>query len=388
MLKDGSDSVGALGALNRVFLNIGLFSEEWTLHFRPVMGGQVLTPIRVRDARRNSSYWQATEEQTTAMALFLTKAGFPHKLASAPGGTEYLKEGAATLDRGKVVFAENCARCHSSKAPPPPEANLGLCKTADYMACWGKYWSWTKTDSFKSQNACLILAKPDFLEDNFLSNDRRVPSSLLQTNLCSPLATNAIANHIWEDFSSQTYKSLPSIGRVDVINPMSGKPEKFTMPAGGRGFTRPPSLVSLWSTAPFLVSNSLGRFEPEPSVAARMRSFDDSIRQLLWPEKRERDAKLGNAAPGTIDRVTGTTYLTVPQGRLPGPIQSTMGFWELAGPGCSTDGVAEIRLQGRHHRRLLKTVTGVTVSSPLSTFHARSAGVRPRHRPGQPRGRL
>ena len=33
VLKDGSDSVGALGALNRVYLNIGLFSEEWLRHF-------------------------------------------------------------------------------------------------------------------------------------------------------------------------------------------------------------------------------------------------------------------------------------------------------------------------------------------------------------------
>ena len=40
MLKDGSDSVGALGALNRVYLNIGLFSEEWLLHFRPLIGGK------------------------------------------------------------------------------------------------------------------------------------------------------------------------------------------------------------------------------------------------------------------------------------------------------------------------------------------------------------
>ncbi|HWU00583.1 MAG TPA: hypothetical protein VN229_23295, partial [Terriglobales bacterium] len=39
VLKDGADSVGALGALNRVYLNIGLFSEEWLLHFRPVIGG-------------------------------------------------------------------------------------------------------------------------------------------------------------------------------------------------------------------------------------------------------------------------------------------------------------------------------------------------------------
>jgi hypothetical protein len=284
VLKDGSDSVGVLGALNRVFLNIGLFSEEWTLHFRPVVGGEVLTPIRVRDARANSSYWEATEAQTTPLALFLVKAGFPHRLSAAPGGSQYLNDDAAKLDRGKVVFAENCARCHSSKYPEPPaDTNPSACKPGEYNTCWSKYWAWTKTDGFKSQMR-EIVAKPDFLEGNFLSNDRRVPSTLLQTNMCSPLATNAIANHIWDDFSSQTYKDLPSAGSVDVADPITGKPVKFTLPGGGRGFTRPPSLVSLWSTAPFFVNNTLGRFEPEPSVEARMRSFDDSIRQLLWPE--------------------------------------------------------------------------------------------------------
>src|SRR5665213_126849 len=39
VLKDGSDSVGALGALNRVYVNIGLFSEEWVKHFIPLVGG-------------------------------------------------------------------------------------------------------------------------------------------------------------------------------------------------------------------------------------------------------------------------------------------------------------------------------------------------------------
>ena len=54
VLKDGSDSVGALGALNRVFLNIGLFSEEWLLHFKPLIGGEPITPIKIKDARKNS----------------------------------------------------------------------------------------------------------------------------------------------------------------------------------------------------------------------------------------------------------------------------------------------------------------------------------------------
>ncbi|WP_238156201.1 hypothetical protein [Pseudomonas baetica] len=44
VLKDGADSVGALGALNRVFINIGLYSVEWTTHFRPLIGGKPITP--------------------------------------------------------------------------------------------------------------------------------------------------------------------------------------------------------------------------------------------------------------------------------------------------------------------------------------------------------
>ena len=51
MLKDGSDSVGALGALNRVFLNIGLFSEEWLLHFNALVGGKPISPIKIAVAR-------------------------------------------------------------------------------------------------------------------------------------------------------------------------------------------------------------------------------------------------------------------------------------------------------------------------------------------------
>ena len=47
VLKDGSDSVGALGALNRVYINIGLFSEEWLTHFNAVLGGKPITPIEI-----------------------------------------------------------------------------------------------------------------------------------------------------------------------------------------------------------------------------------------------------------------------------------------------------------------------------------------------------
>ncbi len=89
------------------------------------------------------------------------------------------------------------------------------------------------------------------------------------------------------------------------------------MPAGGRGYTRPPSLVSVWSTAPFLLNNSVGPFESSPSVEARLRSFQGSIEQMLWPEKREKDSLLGDKIPGRIDRTTEPTYLRVAGGYLP-----------------------------------------------------------------------
>ena len=331
VLKDGSDSVGALGALNRVYLNIGLFSEEWLLHFNALIGGKPTTPIEIAVARKNSAYWGATEQQTVGMALFFLKSTAPHKLKDAPGGQAYLTKDKAQLNRGKIVFAERCARCHSSKLPTPAEGvDPGGCSGAGYLDCWNKYWTWTKTDDFKKKMRDIVL-KDDFVEGNYLSSELRVPVTLLQTNACSPLATNAIAGNIWDNFSSQTYKDLPSVGTITTHHPYTGEAVTYTMPAGGRGYTRPASLISMWSTAPFLLNNTVGNFEPQPSVDARMKSFQDSIEKMLWPEKRDKDDLLGDKFPrqfvGRIDRTTERSYLRVPAGYLPDALQPMLGFW-------------------------------------------------------------
>ncbi|MBV9825532.1 MAG: hypothetical protein JO001_07655 [Alphaproteobacteria bacterium] len=317
VLKDGSDSVGALGALNRVYLNIGLFSEEWLRHFNPVAGGKPITPIEIAVAQRNSAYWQATEANTPNTALFFLKAAQPDYLKDAPGGGKYLNGDQTVLDRGKEVFADTCARCHSSKAPTPAVGlDPGGCAGPGYLACWNRYWAWTKTAAYKQQMRQIVKA-PDFLANNFLSTEARVPVTLLQTNACSPLATNAIAGNIWDNFSSQSYKDLPSVGQITVHDPFTGAPHLYKMPAGGRGYTRPASLISAWSTAPFLLNNSVGPFDQDPSVEARMRVFNASIEQLLWPEKREQDKVLGNKVPGIIDRTTAPSYIRVPVGYVP-----------------------------------------------------------------------
>ena len=342
ILKDGSDSVGALGALNRVYVNIGLFSEEWLRHFNPILGGKPVTSFEITVARANSSYWDATESQTPNMALFLLKASSPHKLKNAPGGTGYLNEAPDVVQRGKIVFADNCAACHSSKAPQQPaRANPALCIGPGYLDCWSRYWDWTRTDDFHQQMRQIVNAS-DFLDNNYLSNDMRIPVTLLQTNACAPLATNAIAGNIWDNFSSASYKELPSIGAVTVYDPFTGEPRQYQMPAGGRGYTRVPSLISVWATAPFLLNNSVGHFDQSPSVEARMASFNDAITKLLWPKERDKDAVLGDKIPGVIDRTTASSWLRIPTGYLPDLLKDTQSILQLLAPKLFDEGGLEI----------------------------------------------
>ncbi len=330
VLKDGADSVGLLGALNRVYLNIGLYSEEWLRHFNPVVGGKDISPIRIATAQKNSVYWQATEQGTPNTALFFLKAAQPDRLKDAPGSDQYLTDSAATLAQGKTVFADTCARCHSSKAPtPPPTLNLEQCAGSGYLECFKRYWHWTQTDEYKAAMRQIVQA-PDFLQGNYLSTDARIPVTLLRTNVCSPLATNGLKDNIWDNFTSTTYKQLPSVGTVSVNDPFTGALTPYVMPAGGRGYTRVPSLISLWSTGPYLLNNTVGPFDSSPSVDARMKVFDASIRQMLWPEQRQRDTELGNKVPGTIDRTSDRSNVTIPIGYTPDalqPLQSSIHRW-------------------------------------------------------------
>jgi hypothetical protein len=328
VLKDGADSVGALGALNRVYINIGLFSEEWLTHFNPLIGGKEITPIPVKVGRQNSVYWQANEAQTPNLALFFLATAQPDYLKNAPGGEKYLNNDPDLLGKGKTAFAERCARCHSSKLPEKAysfftDGSGGK----DYLKHWNDYWKWTQSDEFKNEMKQIVM-KEDFLNDNFLSTDLRVPVTLLETNACSPLATNAIGSNIWDNYSSQSYKDLPSVGKYTVHHPLTGKPWEYNMPAGGRGYTRPASLISLWSTAPFLLNNTVGQFNPSPSVEGRLQSFDDSIEQMLWPEKRKGNIQYqtasGKMLPGWVDKILEMSYLRIPSGYVPSLLEDVI----------------------------------------------------------------
>jgi cytochrome c1 len=284
ILKDGSDSVGIPGATIRVFINIGMYSEHWLEQHNPLVGVFKQKPFSIELAQRNSVYWRATEERLTNIAKFFMKIE-PFHLADAPGGKDHIDD--TKLNRGMEVFAENCARCHSGKQPADGQ-------------------SWTE-----------LVKTPGFLDNNFLSDEQRYPVTELLTNSARSLGTNAKRGHIWDNFSSESYKNLPSVGTIDVYNLLDpSTPLKFQAPAGGVGYYRTPSLISIWTSAPFLHNNLVGTFTGDPSVAGRLEAFDSAVEQLLWPDKRK--------GPDSIRRTTQESYLKIPASVLPAAVRGLL----------------------------------------------------------------
>ncbi len=267
ILKDGADSIGVAGATIRVYVNIGMFSEYWLTRHNRLIGLTPQKPFEIPYAREHSVFWRATEERLDNIAAFFTRLK-PFHLADTPGGQTYITADSAVMTRGKEVFAESCAVCHSSKQPPP---------NVDPRSGEGKAW-------FHAE-----VMKPDFLENNFLSNDKRYPLTKIETNAARAFATNAKATHIWDNFSSVTYKELSPVDELEFFNPFDEThPIKFKPKDKNvaPGYYRTPSLISVWSSAPLLHNNMLGKFTGDPSVAGRLEAFNDAVEKLLWPEKR------------------------------------------------------------------------------------------------------
>jgi hypothetical protein len=287
VLKDGADSVGVPGATLRVYVNIGSYSQHWLKQHNPLIGLTEQKPFSVKTAQENSVYWLATQQKFENIAKFFMRLE-SFRLEDAPGGSAYIDQ--KSLGRGKIVFAQNCAQCHSSKRPPAGVNEL---------------------DWFRDE-----VVKPDFRTNNFFSDDKRYPVTIIKTNASRACATNAKRGHIWDSFSSETYKNLPAVGDIEVWNPYTGLTENFSVPGGGTGYYRTPSLISVWSSAPLLHNNALGVFNGDPSVKGRMDAFNDAITKLLWPERR-----LGKES---IWRTSRECQLQLQLAVIPGPLRALL----------------------------------------------------------------
>ena len=277
ILTDGADSMGVVTASVRVYVNEGMMHDQWYASW-PVNPFNILDSIKrgfapqefdiIGKARKDhDSPWMQTERRMPNMATFLMT------YESFPLGSKYRTTDQDVVRRGKIAFADHCARCHSSKIPDHLDGDPARQK-----------------DAWRA-----VVLKEDFLKDNYLSDDQRHPVTEIGTNAQRAEGTNAQSGSTWGQMSSQTYKDLrePRVeltdtdskgNRIPLYNPLTGAHDLHW--TGRAAYYRTPTLVSIWATAPFFHNNALGHFTGDPSIEGRLAAYKDGMEKLLYPNRR------------------------------------------------------------------------------------------------------
>ncbi|MEQ1440621.1 hypothetical protein AAG565_14785 [Fontimonas sp. SYSU GA230001] len=322
VLKGGEDSVGEHLALIRVYVNIGMCTEEcWTPNF-PVPGtffGDKARqhPFRIEQCAKDCEAWNYADAKMDELALFLITGGPTYLLKAVDvdgtPGTKYVD--LAKVPQGRKVFARECATCHSSKVAPD---NIRADKEALARFYEGhvfgaeQFWQYEFSEAERNSEAFKAkylvkdaqgrlrprqFAENDVYAQDWLSNDEPVPFNIIGTNMCRALHDNHNRGHIWEEFSSETYKQRPSPGSVpNVVNRMVPVVGGMQAPGarrieGGPGYLRNFSLLSVWATAPFLHNNAIGELTYlkdgqtiDYTVAGRVKQFEMAYAELMMSD--------------------------------------------------------------------------------------------------------
>ncbi|MET0440570.1 MAG: cytochrome c [Casimicrobiaceae bacterium] len=290
ILKGGEDSIGALEAIQRVYFNIGSCSEQcWTNHLTDLRQldpqgrnfGQ--TPFIIGQCRRDCPNFRAIEDRLPNILAFLEsketdatdlaqaretalqKASTPAKPGMKPKAaysTTQLERdlnsqfGPNAVARGREVFAETCARCHSSI----PDTAGGAFKNRDFRAMG-----------------------PKGMRADWMGSDHGTLASGVGTNRCRALHSNHMTGHIWEEYGSETLRARAPDRNIKEPHD------------GGRGYYRNISLLSLWAHAPFMHNNAVGPelcgkpanhandFYRSPYVDAQSKTLTADKAPACWP---------------------------------------------------------------------------------------------------------
>jgi hypothetical protein len=319
ILKGGGDSTGAHEAVQRVYINIGSCSEEcWVNHLTdlrqidPTQRNFGQTPFDIGQCRRDCANFRAVEDRLPDIVNFLLSGNagandlvearrnqIQKQNANAKYDLDDLVDelnkefGTNAVERGRVVFLDNCARCHSSTAGDNPAANHDFYK---------------------------VNAETGQRED-WLGNDKPTKVSEVGTYTCRALHSNHMEGHVWQGYGSETYRAKPADDNIREPN------------GGGRGYYRNISLLNLWAHAPFMHNNAIGPElcgEPgnkqndfysspyvdsngdlhsnppacwpyDPSVEGRFKLYKASMKALLNPKDRiAKVTKLNESVPINI----------------------------------------------------------------------------------------
>jgi mono/diheme cytochrome c family protein len=327
ILKGGEDSIGYQEAVQRVYFNIGSCAEQCWLNHVPDLRaidsaqrnyGQ--TPFDIGQCRRDCASFRAIEDRLDDVVNFLL-TGRPAELWQARGLSDAKaleaqldqEFGEGSVAQGRQVFAATCAGCHSSQSPP--------FDNVDFRA----------TDP-----------KDPTLRLDFLSAERPVLASKIGAYAARALHSNHMASRVWDQYAARDLHARPADPDLKEI-----------MKGGGRGYYRPPSLLSLWAYAPFMLNNAIGPevcgkpskpeldFYSSPyvgadnkpianppaclpydvSVEGRYKLFKASMNELLFPQTRiskifltDRDIIFDVAPNMKIGDITTGLSIVVPKG--------------------------------------------------------------------------
>lgn len=311
ILKGGEDSIGAHEAIQRVYFNIGSCSEQcWVNHFSdmrqvdPAQRGFGQTSFNIGQCRRDCPNFRAIEDRLqnvldffasaesdqTDLQVAMAKARQASDPAASYGRADFVADlekefGKGAVGRGQMVFADNCARCHSSI----PESEGGSFRSRDFAAANEQH--------------------PRKVRADFLGNDQATPATEVGTFRCRALHSNHKPGHLYMEYASATVHNRPLVADI---------PERVELKDGGRGYYRNISLINVWATAPFMHNNAIGpeicgqpankgndfhraRYvdssgklldkQPDclrydPSVEGRFKLFKLSMADLLHPKER------------------------------------------------------------------------------------------------------
>ena len=298
VLKDGSDSVGALGALNRVYLNIGLFSEEWLLHFRAVIGGKADFADSDRDREKNSVYWRATELRTPDMARFFlasTESASPARRTGRRAVSDGQPADAAAR-QGSVRRSLRALPLEQAAGSCPPGLDLGTRQRTRLPDRRGTS-TGTGPRPTRSRRRCgRRSCDDDFLRGQLPLERAARPDHAARHQRLQPAGDQRDRGNIWDNFSSQSYKQLPSAGTIKVRHPVTGA--EYRLSAARRRPRIHPAGVARQPLVDRAVSpEQYGRPFRVRSPDGRCRGCDRSrtpIEQMLWPERATKDALFAN----------------------------------------------------------------------------------------------
>lgn len=292
VLKGGEDSVGYNEAIQRVYFNIGSCAEQcWMNHLPdlraadPAQRNYGQTPFDIGQCRRDCGSFRAIEDRLNEVKAFFLSAR-PSDLYAARGLDEprdlelqldeEFFDGA--VEQGRAVFAETCARCHSSQSGPYDNT--------DFLAA---------------------SAEDATLREDWLGNDEPTLASEVGTYTARAQHSNHMETRVWAQYASENVKARAADPNATEV-----------MTGGGRGYYRNISLLSAWAHAPFMQNNAIGPelcgkddgtktdhysspyvdgdgkpladppecWAYDPSVEGRYELFKASMEDMLYPDRR------------------------------------------------------------------------------------------------------